>query len=123
MTKLNLKDEKNKQLIKLISDEDIETIEEELEFKIFKLAKSLNQNKITKPSVSSSNQAPKLVAQDMTTSQASMAKKSIKLKVFNGYGRLNNRIYYTYEVNTTDSVEKLLGMVTKSRIVSIKQSI
>ena len=45
MTDLNLKDEQNKQLIKLISDEDIEAIEEEVEFQIFKLVKKLKQKK------------------------------------------------------------------------------
>ena len=48
MRDLNLNDERNQEMIKLISDEDIETIEEELEFKIFKLTKRLKQKKITK---------------------------------------------------------------------------
>jgi len=53
MADLNLKDEQSKKLIKLISDEDIDSIEEEIEFKVFRLAKSLKQKNITKTSLSS----------------------------------------------------------------------
>ena len=53
MADLDLKEEQNKQLIKLISDEDIEKVEEEIQFEVFKLAKKLKRKKITKSSNSS----------------------------------------------------------------------
>ena len=43
MADLDLKEELNKQLIKLVSDEDIENIDTEIEFEVFQLAKSLKR--------------------------------------------------------------------------------
>ena len=51
MTGLDLKDDACKRLIKLISDEDIEEIEDDIEFEVFKLVKSLKQEKIIKEGV------------------------------------------------------------------------
>ena len=51
MTGLDLKDDACKRLIKLIPDEDIEEIEDDIEFEVFKLVKSLKQEKIIKEGV------------------------------------------------------------------------
>ena len=50
MADLDLKEELNKQLVKLVSDEDIENIDTEIEFEVFQLAKKLKRKKVTKSS-------------------------------------------------------------------------
>ena len=113
MTDINLKDEQNQKMIKLICDEDIETIEEEVEFKIFKLAKSLKQKKITKSPAEQSKSAPQPVV------QVSEPQKEIKINFY----RLNLRDVslsheFTFSIDTSTSVDHLIKQLTAKEIVS-----
>merc|ERR1712131_170011 len=100
MTKLNLRDEQNQQLIKLISDEDIDTIGEEMEFRLFQLAKGLNQKKITKSSVEA-----------LPTNQTPTTKTVVKINFKSDYFPT-----FTFEVDTAKSVEDLILLLESKRI-------
>ena len=115
MTHLNLRDEQNKQLIKIVSNEDINSIEEEIEFKIFKLAKSLNQRKITK-----STSSPKPV-QKATQEQASRSDRTVMIN-FHCNEDTDANYLTTFKVNTSWSVDELIEQI-KSKSVRKKQHV
>ena len=145
MTDINLKDEHNEQLIKLITDEDIEAIEEELEFKIFKLAKSLKQKKITKSQAKQPKPVPPPVEEEfefkifklpkslkrkkITKSpgyqskpvsqpvvQASNPQKEVTVYFYRIDYRTN--VEFTFPVDTSTSVDHLIKQLTAKEIVS-----
>ena len=111
MVLLNLKDEQNKQLIKLVSDEEVESVEEEMEFKIFKLVKSLNQRKITNP-ISSARQTSRLETQSTQC-------KTVNINFH--YDKCTTKIF-DFDVKTSISVAELFEQIQLRRTVRKKNS-
>ena len=112
MVLLNLKDEQNKQLIKLVSDEEVESVEEEMEFKIFKLVKSLNQRKITNP-ISSARQTSRLETQSTQC-------KTVNINFH--YDKCTTKTH-NFDVKTSISVAELFEQIQLRRTVRKKQEL
>ena len=103
MADLNLRDETNKQLIKLISNDHIETIEEEIEFKLFKLAKKMKQDGLTKA-----------VGNQITqTTQLPTLAKDIKIR----FQCFNATANFFMTINVGYSIEEMINQVNAKRLV------
>ena len=119
MRDLNLNDERNQEMIKLISDEDIETIEEELEFKIFKLTKRLKQKKITKLSANLPKSVSPKPANQAKPVQAPKPQSDVKIKFYDyNLSPGNFPHIFTFSINTSTSVDQLIEQLEKKRRVS-----
>ena len=103
MADLDMKEEQNKQLIKLISEKDIESIEEEVEFKVFKLAKSLKRKKITKSSSSSR-----------------LAKRPCRVITIAFHRNSHPAPIFSFDVKACCSVDELIQQVQSKRNVRKK---
>ena len=112
MADLDLKVEQNKQLVKLISDEDIEKIEEEIQFEVFKLVKKLKRKQITKSSNSS-------LKRSSTGSQKATPGKRVSLQFcvnYAHYGNMENRAF-VFDVKTDSTVDQLIEQLEAKRLV------
>ena len=103
MADLDMKEEQNKQLIKLISEKDIESIEEEVEFKVFKLVKSLKRKKITKSSSSSP-----------------LAKRPCRVITIAIHRSNDPASRFSFDVNACCTVDELIQQVQSKRNVRKK---
>ena len=115
MTDLNLKDEQNRQLINLISDEDIETIEEEVEFQIFKLVKKLKQMKTNEKSIVLSKTELK---PDVPETESRIPEtKDLTIEFHDNF--IRSSATFSLVINTGCSVTQLIEQVQDKRKVII----
>ena len=130
MTDLDLKDSVYKQLIKLISDEDIEAIKIDIEFEVFKLVKTLKQEQIIKSCVSKgkeifqknstlSKSAQRKNKRAITAAQAILGipGKNVKVRFYPGGSVLGNP-ELTFNVKTVSTVDQLIEQLQAKRRVS-----
>ena len=110
---LDLKVEQNEKLIKLISDEDIESIEEEIQFEVFKLAKKLKRKKITKSNISSLKRSSKFEAQHELLRTSPSKHVSIQFCC----NTESIHIMMVFDVNTYSTVDLLTERVKAERHV------
>ena len=108
---LDLKVEQNEKLIKLISDEDIESIEEEIQFEVFKLAKKLKRKKITKSNISSLKRSSNFESQQELL--RTTPSKHVSIQFCCNYE--SNRIMMIFDVNTGSTVDQLTERVKAER--------
>ena len=113
MVDLDLKVEQNEKLIKLISDEDIESIEEEIQFEVFKLAKKLKRKKIIKSNISSLKRSSKFEAQHELLRTSPSKHVSIQFCC----NTESIHIMMVFDVNTYSTVDLLTERVKAERHV------
>ena len=112
MVDLDLKVEQNEKLIKLISHEDIESIEEEIQFEVFKLAKKLKRKKITKSNISSLKRSSKFEAQQELL--RTTPSKHVSVQFCCNYESIM-KIMMIFDVNTGSTVDQLTERVKAER--------
>ena len=130
MTDLDLKDGAYKQLIKLISDKDIEAIKVDIEFEVFRLVKNLKQEQIIKGCVSKgkkifqnnsilSKSAQRKNKGAITAAQAILGipGKNVKVRFYPGGSVLGNP-ELTLNVKTVSTVDQLIEQLQAKRRVS-----
>ena len=108
MMNLNLQDKKNKEIVQLVTTKEGVEIDEEVEFKVFSLAKKLKNTGITKPT-------PLLTSEISSQPRNSFAPApTVNINFhFNNHHDVN----FTIGVNTSLSVDELIDQVFAKRQV------
>ena len=114
MMDLNLQNKRNKEIVKLITEDEGDHIDEEIEFKVFSLAKNLKKNQIINPV--KPRRGTDVKSQTEPVNQSSISKKTIKIN-FNQ----NRNTYsdFSLEVDTELSMEELVKQIEERRVVRI----
>ena len=120
MVDLDLTDEQSKQLIGLVPNENNEDLADEVEFRVFQLAKKLKKNQSTISSSTEENSQTKSEPPTETDVQSTLS-TTVKIKF---YCRISVALargfnYFTLDVDMNSTVDQLIKKLNSKRLTIV----